>query len=449
MSKAYICNNCGYKSVKWLGKCPNCGKWDSFTLEEIETSKKILSSDIKKSTTKAVKITEVNAQYEERIHTNIDEFDRVLGGGIVPGSLILISGEPGIGKSTLLLQISKNLEKKILIISGEESFTQIKLRADRLKINKENIFLFCDNSLENSLIQIESLQPEIVIIDSIQTIASDTIDAPASSISQIKHCSHIIQKIAKQKNITFLLVGHITKDGSIAGPKILEHLVDVVLQIDSDNSNYYRILRSYKNRFGAVSEIGLFQMTSEGLVELKNPYEFLIPDTNKNYSGIAITTLVEGSRVFLIEIQALVSNAAYGVPQRNSTTFDPKKLNLILAVLEKKLNLKFGSKDVFINISGGLKISDTSADLAVIAAILSSYFDISIPTKYCFCGEISLSGEIKPVPQIDARIKEAQKLGFNKIFVAKNQSVKYDNKVEIIFIDNIKTFVKLFLEKNL
>lgn len=445
--KQFVCQKCGTVSSLWLGRCPNCKEWDTFA-EEIITQN--TNNSLSTSQNKTYRIDEIITDEKIRISTNNNELDRVLGGGIISGSLILLSGEPGIGKSTLVLQMALQLEKKILIVSGEESLNQIKLRANRLNSKNNNLFLLSEINIENILLEVDKILPEIVVIDSIQTLQTDTVNTPTGNLSQIRQCASIIQSYAKQKDIAFIIVGHITKDGSIAGPKLLEHIVDTVLQFEGDNNHSFRILRSNKNRFGSTSEIGIFDMTNYGLVEIPNPSELLLSNNTKDYSGVTIGTVFEGSRPFLIEIQALVGSAVYGTPQRSSSTFDIRRLNMLLAILEKKIGLKLLNKDVFINIAGGIKIYDTAIDLPILTSIVSSDVDISIPKNYCFCGEVSLTGEIRPVQKTENRIKEVQKLGFKKIFISKltkNINEK-EFEIEIVKIETInELFQKLFVKK--
>lgn len=446
--KQFVCQKCGAISATWLGRCPNCKEWDTFTEEIIIQNEKNNFQSLSENRT--FKIDEIITDEKIRVSTNNSELDRVLGGGIISGSLILLSGEPGIGKSTLILQVALQLEKKILIVSGEESLNQIKLRANRLSSSNPNLYLLSETNIENILSEVDKLLPEIVVIDSIQTLQTNTLDTSIGNLSQIRQCASIIQNYAKQKNIAFIIIGHITKDGSIAGPKLLEHIVDTVLQFEGDNNHSFRILRSNKNRFGSTSEIGIYDMTNSGLVEIANPSDLLLSNNLKDYSGVSVGTVFEGTRPFLIEIQALVGTAVYGTPQRSSSTFDIRRLNMLLAVLEKKIGLKLLNKDVFINIAGGIKISDPGIDLPIITSIVSSDVDVSIPRNFCFCGEVSLTGEIRPVQKTENRIKEVQKLGFKKIFIpklTKNINEK-EFDIEIIRIETInELFQKLFVKK--
>ncbi|MBP8848983.1 MAG: DNA repair protein RadA [Breznakibacter sp.] len=435
---SYFCQNCGSESSKWVGKCSVCGEWNTMVEELISKSKTNTNLSASNSifSSKPTLISQVSTLDVSRIHTSSQEFDRVLGGGIVPGSLILVGGEPGIGKSTLVLQVALNLnDKKVLYISGEESPQQIKLRADRLGFKDTNCYVVSETNLEEILIHIENLIPEIVIIDSIQTLNNPAIESAVGSVSQIRECTNRILVTAKQRNIPVILIGHINKEGSIAGPKVLEHMVDVVLQFEGDRNHIYRILRSIKNRFGSTSEIGIFEMENSGLKEVLNPSELLLSHHNESLSGISIAAAVEGLRPFLIEVQALASTAAYGTPQRSSTGFDSKRLNMLLAVLEKRAGFKLATKDVFLNIAGGLKVNDPSIDLAVVASILSSSLDLPIPSDICVAGEIGLSGEIRPISRIEQRIGEASKLGFKRIVIPKSSKKIVTPKSEIKIIE--------------
>ncbi len=418
IKSAYFCQNCGAQSAKWIGKCPSCGEWNTYIEEVISTpsSKKNITFNLKES--KPIQINNVSAEKTKRINIKNNEISRVLGGGIVPGSLILLGGEPGIGKSTLLLQIALESDNKILYVSGEESAEQIKIRADRINKTKNKTYILSDTFLENIIKQADNLQPEIIIIDSIQTIYTERVESSQGTISQIRECANILLKYAKQTSIPIFLIGHINKDGNIAGPKILEHIVDTVLQFEGDLNFMYRILRTKKNRFGSTSEIGIFEMQDYGLRQVSNPSELLLGKNDNELSGTAIAASIEGVRPFLIEIQSLVSSAAYGNPQRSSTGFDLRRLNMLLAVLEKRAGFRLSTKDVFLNIAGGFKINDTSVDLAVIVAIYSSDNDILISPNICFAGEVALTGEIRAVNKIEQRIKEAERLGFKKIYIS-------------------------------
>lgn len=431
----YTCQNCGAQSAKWIGKCPACNEWNSYVEEVISKKQSSGKLAVQISENQPLTLDKIETVQNKRISVEIEEFNRVLGGGIVPGSLILLGGDPGIGKSTLALQIALLLkERKILYTSGEESLQQIKLRAERLNIENNNCLFLSETSLEFLIAHTEQIQPDLLIIDSIQTISTETIESSPGSVSQVRECTSAILKYAKKTGVAVILIGHITKEGSLAGPKVLEHMVDVVLQFEGDTNFMYRILRSNKNRFGSTHELGIFEMGSDGLREILNPSEQLMSKVNDHVSGTAIATTIEGVRPFLIEIQALVSTAAYGTPQRSSTGFDLRRLNMLLAVLEKRAGFKLIQKDVFLNIAGGLRISDPATDLAVICSILSSNLDVAINHKYCFAGEVGLTGEIRAVNRVEQRIAEAEKLGFKRIYIpAHNKS--FDNskfKIEIV-----------------
>ncbi len=416
----FYCGNCGYQTAKWLGKCPSCEKWNTFIEEVVKTDKEHEFS--KKSVSKAAiayPVQEIEYSTELRIDACDAELNRVLGGGIVPGSLCLIGGEPGIGKSTLMLQVALNIKSKVLYVSGEESSQQIKMRADRLTIKNPDCYIATETSTQNIFQLAEQIAPELVVIDSIQTLHTEIIDSSAGSISQIKECAAEFQRYAKLTGVPVFLIGHITKDGVIAGPKILEHMVDTVLQFEGDRNYGYRILRSSKNRFGSTSELGIYEMQNNGLREVSNPSEILISQKDNLLSGTSIASTLEGMRPMLIEIQALVSTSVYGTPQRSSTGFDLRRLNMLLAVLEKRCGFRLGVKDVFLNIAGGIRVDDPAIDLAVVSAILSSNVDIPVDAKICFAAEVGLTGEIRPVNRIENRISEAEKLGFEKIFISK------------------------------
>ncbi|MET0466837.1 MAG: DNA repair protein RadA [Chitinophagaceae bacterium] len=433
---AFFCQNCGYESVKWVGQCPSCGQWNTFVEELVQKEAKA-KNDWKdfqddKRTQKTIALHEVKTSEEKRLLTPDGELNRVLGGGIVPGSIVLIAGEPGIGKSTLFLQIGLSLNNtKVLYISGEESDQQIKMRADRIKEmhgSKENFFLLTETSTQVIFQEIKKLKPQLVIVDSVQTLQTPFIDSSPGSVSQIRECTAELQRFAKETNTPVFLIGHITKDGSIAGPKILEHMVDAVLQFEGDRHYAYRILRTLKNRFGSTAELGIYEMTDGGMRAVTNPSEILITQKEDHLSGIGIAATIEGMRPLLIEVQALVTQSVYGTPQRTVSGFDLRRLQLLLAVLEKRGGFHFGLKDVFLNIAGGLKIEDPSIDLAVLCALLSSYEDVPLPQQICFAGEVGLSGEIRAVNRIEQRIAEAEKLGFEKIIVSKyNQALRQAN----------------------
>lgn len=418
----WFCSECGAESPKWQGKCPSCGAWNSYVEERVSTKKSKSVTLSQRSLSKPQKVSEIEVVEEPRIKMPSKELNRVLGGGLVAGSLVLIGGEPGIGKSTLVLQNTLSIRsKRILYVSGEESAVQLKMRADRIGRVCDNVLIACETSLENIMVHIENTKPEIVVIDSIQTIASDDIESAAGSVSQVRECSARLLKYAKESGVPVMLIGHINKEGSLAGPKVLEHIVDTVLQFEGDRHYMYRILRSIKNRFGSTSELGIYEMGHKGLREVTNPSEMLLShsDNDEELSGMAIGITLEGIRPFLIEAQALVSTAAYGTPQRAVTGFDSKRMNMLLAVLEKRVGFKLAQKDVFLNIAGGLKVNDTALDLPVICAILSSNVDIAIPKGTCMAGEVGLSGEIRQVTRIEQRIGEAEKLGMKTIIIPK------------------------------
>ena len=421
---SFFCQNCGAQTPKWVGKCPSCSEWNTFVEEVIQktddapTWKK--NDGNKKVVAQAHRLSDVEIKSEHRITLPDQELDRVLGGGMVPGSLILMGGEPGIGKSTLLLQVALSLKKQsVLYVSGEESEQQIKMRADRLKMSNDSFFILTETSLDNIFRQVSNMQPQLIIVDSIQTMFSSKIESSPGSVSQIRECAGEFLRYAKESSVPVILIGHITKDGTIAGPKILEHMVDTVLQFEGDRQHVYRILRANKNRFGSTAEIGIYEMQGSGLREVTNPSEVLIAQREESLSGVAIAATMEGIRPLLIETQALVSSAVYGTPQRSSTGFDLRRLSMLLAVLEKRCGFKLGAKDVFLNIAGGIKVEDPAIDLAVICSILSSSEDIAISPRITFSAEVGLSGEIRPVTRIEQRISEAEKMGFEEILISK------------------------------
>ncbi len=446
--KAYFCQSCGYESAKWLGKCPGCGEWNTFVEELVTKDSSSGLSFLPQGNAKPLLVDSISIEQEPRMGLGSGEVDRILGGGLVPGSMVLIGGEPGIGKSTLALQLAlKNPLMKTLYVSGEESAQQIKLRAERLGGSGQGCYILSETLLENILAHAHELKPNLIVIDSIQTLASKRIESSAGSISQIRECAALLLKYAKETGTPIFVIGHITKDGTIAGPKVLEHIVDVVLQFEGDNQHIYRILRSAKNRFGSTSELGIFEMTGTGLREVSNPSEILITHHQEPLSGVAIAASVDGVRPFLIEIQSLVSTAVYGTPQRSTTGFDIRRLNMLLAVLEKRAGFRLAAKDVFLNIAGGLKVNDPAIDLAVAVAVLSSNFDLPVPTDCCFAAELGLSGEIRPVARVDQRIAEAEKLGFKRIFVSKynQKGLKKSGNIEVIFAGKIEEMMpKLF-----
>lgn len=438
----FFCQNCGSQYSKWLGQCNSCKEWNTIAEEIIQKEEKSIwkpSNTDSKRVSKPLRIKEINATQESRMNTADGELNRVLGGGLVPGSLVLLGGEPGIGKSTLLLQISLKLPYKTLYVSGEESQKQIKMRADRINPDSDNCYVLTETKTQNIFRHIVETEPDIVIIDSIQTLHTDFIESTPGSISQIRETTAELIKFAKETNIPVILIGHITKDGNIAGPKILEHMVDTVLQFEGDRNHVYRILRSLKNRFGSTSELGIYEMQGSGLREVSNPSEILISHREEELSGTAIASTLEGMRPLMIEIQALVSTAVYGTPQRSTTGYNVKRLNMILAVLEKRAGFRLGTKDVFLNITGGISVDDPAIDLAVVAAILSSNEDITVSKNACFAGEVGLSGEIRPVNRVEQRIQEAEKLGFSTIYISKYNkiAIKFPN-IKVILVSKIE-----------
>ena len=451
LKTVFYCQNCGNHYPKWMGQCSSCKEWNTLIEEVIQNPKKVaIGLSKKQASSKPTKIQDIDNSDNPRLNSKDEELNRVLGGGIVPGSLILIGGEPGIGKSTLLLQISLFLNITVLYVSGEESKQQIKRRANRINSKSKSCFILNETNVESIILHINSIEPELIIIDSIQTLQTDRIESSPGSISQIKESASHFLKYAKKTNLPIIMVGHITKDGGIAGPKILEHMVDVVLNFEGDRNHIYRILRSKKNRYGSTAEIGIYEMLSDGLRQVSNPSELLISNNKSPLSGNAIAATIEGVRPIMIEIQALVSSAVYGTPQRSTTGFNSKRLNMILAVLEKKAGFNLGTKDVFLNITGGIKIEDPAIDLAVIAAILSSNINISIPHGICFAAEIGLSGELRNISKIDQRINEAEKLGFKFLILSdKTKISKIPRKIKILQYSRIEELIKnLFKERD-
>jgi len=446
----HFCKNCGYESVKWVGRCPSCGEWNTFVEEIVETGKKtdVLPFSNFSKNEPAKKIQEILYQREQKIDLEEVELNRVLGGGLVQGSLVLVGGEPGIGKSTLMLQLAVNQNRfKVLYVSGEESESQIKMRAERLGLKNENCFLLNETNTQSIIDQAQILLPDFLIVDSIQTLFSSNLDSVTGTISQIRECTALLLRFAKESGTPVFIIGHVTKDGTIAGPKLLEHMVDTVLQFEGDQNHMYRILRSLKNRFGNTNEIGIYEMTQNGLLPVVNPSEVLVSNTDEHLSGVSVACMMEGNRPILIEVQALVSTAAYGTPQRTANGFDTKRLNMILAVLEKRCGFKLASKDVFLNIAGGIRVDDPAIDLAVVVAILSSNIDIPVPKKTVFCGEIALTGEVRIIAKLDQRIKEALKLGYDQIFIPKVSKQRNFTSSEIKIQQNssiIQTVKSLF-----
>lgn len=423
----WFCRECGNESPKWMGRCPACGEWNTMVEETVATGKKAGAAavNVPGAGQKPVPLAQIDSSVENRISLNNAEVDRILGGGLVEGSLVLIGGEPGIGKSTLSLQIPLNCPSlKTLYVTGEESSRQVKLRAARIGGDDSNCMIYSETLMENIIAEARVMMPDLMVVDSVQTMYSQNVESSPGSVTQIKETASMLLRFAKETGVPVILIGHITKEGSIAGPKVLEHIVDVVLQFEGENRGTYRLLRSIKNRFGSTSELAVFEMTGKGLREVSNPSEMLIPMHEEGLSGVAVSAMLDGTRPFLIEVQALVSSAAYGTPQRSATGFDVRRLNMLLAVLEKRAGFRLSVKDVFLNMAGGLKVNDPACDLAVICAVLSSNFDIPIPSDTCFAGEIGLSGEIRPVAQTDRRVIEAARLGFRRIYVSSFSSLE-------------------------
>ena len=442
----YVCSSCGAKAPQMIGRCPVCGEWGTY---EEEVAVDITKKGVVVRGSTPQRIQDIQALEEMRIDMQSSELNRVLGGGLVPGSLVLLGGEPGIGKSTLALQVLMKMgDKKTLYASGEESAKQLKLRAERLAGSPDNLYIMAETSLERILDSVTQLRPDVVVVDSIQTIGTESIEASIGSLSQVRECAAKILQYAKENNTPFIIVGHINKEGSLAGPKVLEHVVDTVLQFEGDQHYVYRILRAQKNRFGSTSELGIFEMQQDGLREVSNPSELLLSSNREGLSGIAIAAAVEGVRPLLIEVQALVASAAYGTPQRSSTGFDGRRLNMLLAVLEKRVGFKLLQKDVFVNIAGGIRVNDPAIDLAVLAAVLSSNMDIALDEQICITGEVGLAGEIRPVNRIDQRIREAEKLGFKTIIVPRGQKYNTHNlKIRVVEISRVVEAFKFLFKK--
>ena len=450
----YICSNCGADSPKWIGKCPNCGEWNTYVEEtvvkESPAARRGAAAFSSSTKPRPVLLRDISAEKEERLDMKDEELNRVLGGGLVRGSLVLIGGEPGIGKSTLILQtVLKLPELRVIYVSGEESSKQLKMRADRIDPDNQNCLILCETNLEQIFAHVENVKPDLLVVDSIQTVFTENVESSPGSITQVRECSAAILKYAKESGVPVLLIGHINKEGSIAGPKVLEHIVDTVLQFEGDQHYMYRILRSIKNRFGSTAELGIYEMRQDGLRQVSNPSELLLTQNHEGLSGVAIAAAIEGIRPFLIETQALVSTAVYGTPQRSATGFDIRRMNMLLAVLEKRAGFKLAQKDVFLNIAGGLRVNDPAIDLAVLSAILSSSLDISIETGACMAGEIGLSGEIRPVNRIEQRIMEAEKLGFSRIIIPFNNLKGFNaspkSRIEIVQVRKVEeAFRQLF-----
>ena len=450
----YVCQNCGVESSKWVGKCPSCGEWNTFVEQVLTKSSHQKSASVYEFSEKQSpqKLTDIKPRKEGRISSNIQELDRILGGGIVPGSMILIGGEPGIGKSTLSLQMALKLHHlKSLYISGEESPQQIKMRSERLNLSNDDCFILSETSLESIFNHILNIKPDIIIVDSIQTLFSENLESTAGTVSQIRETAARLLKFAKETGTPVFLIGHITKEGNLAGPKVLEHIVDTVLQFEGDHHHMYRILRTTKNRFGSTAELGIFEMGDKGLREVNNPSEILITQTDEQLSGTSIASTINGIRPLLIEIQALVSSAAYGTPQRSSTGFNIRRLGMLLAVLEKRAGFRLGQKDVFLNIAGGIKVDDPATDLSVIASVLSSNLDLKIDKNSCFAGEVGLTGEIRPVNRIDQRISEADKLGFKKMYISRFNTKGLDVSkftIEIVKVGRVDELFRSLFKKS-
>lgn len=450
----YICSNCGADSPKWIGKCPNCGEWNTYVEEtvvkESPAARRGAAAFSSSTKPRPVLLRDISAEKEERLDMKDEELNRVLGGGLVRGSLVLIGGEPGIGKSTLILQtVLKLPELRVIYVSGEESSKQLKMRADRIDPDNQNCLILCETNLEQIFAHVENVKPDLLVVDSIQTVFTENVESSPGSITQVRECSAAILKYAKESGVPVLLIGHINKEGSIAGPKVLEHIVDTVLQFEGDQHYMYRILRSIKNRFGSTAELGIYEMRQDGLRQVSNPSELLLTQNHEGLSGVAIAAAIEGIRPFLIETQALVSTAVYGTPQRSATGFDIRRMNMLLAVLEKRAGFKLAQKDVFLNIAGGLRVNDPAIDLAVLSAVLSSSLDISIETGVCMAGEIGLSGEIRPVNRIEQRIMEAEKLGFSRIIIPFNNLKGFNaspkSRIEIVQVRKVEeAFRQLF-----
>ncbi|MFM7637910.1 MAG: DNA repair protein RadA [Crocinitomicaceae bacterium] len=444
VKSAFFCQECGYETPKWLGKCPSCQSWTSFVEEKIEKNSGVKAFSVSDQKSKPTLIQEVEQSEEFRLQFEDKELNTLLGGGLVPGSILLLGGEPGIGKSTLLLQIAVLEQRKVLYVSGEESDKQIRMRADRIGIKNQDCYLLPETNLNTILTYAQEIKPELLVIDSIQTLFDGNLESSPGSISQVRECTAQLLRYAKQTGTPVFLIGHITKDGSIAGPKVLEHMVDTVLQFEGDRNHLYRLLRTTKNRFGSTNELGIYEMLGAGLRAVENPSELLINHDNQQLSGIAIASTIEGLRPLQIEVQALVSTAAYGTPQRSSTGFDAKRLNMLLAVLEKRCGFKLASKDVFLNIAGGIKVDDPATDLAVAMAVLSSNADLAIPKTITFAAEIGLSGELRQVQRLESRVAEAEKLGYEKIIVSRQskEKIEKNRQIQIIHCSKIEEVVR-------
>lgn len=440
----FYCQNCGAQSVRWLGRCPSCGEWNSY-VEEVVTRKKTGSTTSSRGS-HAQRLADLQPEQQMVLPLPDDELNRVLGGGLVPGSVVLLGGEPGFGKSTLLLQLALQASAfTVLYVSGEESLQQIRLRADRFAKPHTGCWLLAETDLDAVLAQAETLQPQLIIVDSIQTLQSAALEAPAGSVGQVRDCTAALIRYAKENNAAIILVGHITKEGLLAGPKVLEHMVDVVLQLEGDRHHAYRILRSLKNRFGSALELGIYELTATGMMPVKNPSQLLLTERSRPVSGFAVATMMEGNRPLLIETQALVTPYVYGTPQRSATGYDPRRLNMLLAVLEKRCGLRFGVHDVFFNIAGGLRVEDPAVDLAAVASLISSYHDVALPAACCFCGEIGLSGEVRAVSRMEQRLNEADRMGFEKIFLSAYNKKSFPparRRIQTEWIDSVSSLIE-------
>ncbi len=441
----YVCSNCGYESLKWLGKCPECDDWNTFTEEIIETSRRRVTTA--KTTVSVAKLDEISADKKERIKTGIAEFDRVLGGGLMPGSVILLVGDPGIGKSTLAMQAAAQVSEKVLYVTGEESDAQIKLRASRLKLDPDDFYVFPETDLGYIIAAINNVSPAVVVIDSIQTIYRSELENSPGTITQIRECTSLLMEEAKRKHFSVIIIGHVTKEGMVAGPKILEHIVDTVIQFEGDSHHSLRILRAQKNRFGGTNEIGIFDMREDGLHEVLNPSELFLNGSERKTPGSAVTSSIEGTRPILLEVQALVTTSNYGYPQRVTTGFDQRRLSILLAVLEKRAKIKVSANNIFVNMAGGVRISEPAVDLAVCCSIASSFFDKAINNKTVVVGEVGLGGEIRTVNNIEKRIQEAERLGFKRVVVPAGNSsgTSSTSKIEITSVENLTDAIKILL----
>jgi DNA repair protein RadA/Sms len=442
----YICSNCGYESLRWLGKCPECESWNSLTEEIIETSKRKISTAKTKVT--VTSINEISATEEDRVKTKIPEFDRVLGGGLMPGSVILLGGDPGIGKSTLAMQAAANVKEKVLYVTGEESEKQIKLRSSRLHLKSENFFVFAETDFAHIIAAINNVEPAVVVIDSIQTMYRSELENSPGTITQIRECTSLLMEEAKKKHYSVIIIGHVTKEGMLAGPKILEHIVDTVVQFEGETNHTFRILRSLKNRFGSTNEIGIFEMREDGLKEVKNPSELFLSERDRKIPGSVVTSTIEGTRPILIEVQALVTPSNYGYPQRVTTGFDQRRLSILLAVLEKRANQRVSANNIFVNMAGGVRISEPAVDLAVCLSIVSSHLDKNVDNQTVVIGEVGLGGEIRSVGNIEKRIQEAEKLGFTNAVIPSNNAKGFKNngKIKLISVESLPNAVSLLLK---